>query len=656
MTPEHRPPVPPLVTRRTLLLGAGATALAAAVPLVNAPAARADLATVPTLPAEPDRSLFAPHEQIFAGYLKILAPMANDIVTDGTERHGWMAGGWWRTPSEPFNARVMEHVATLAWFLANDRPWNPYHQNTALRARLEAAVDYYLGLQHADGSFPEYAATEHGLAPTGFGTVALSRALVEMRAAGTDYDQRTRMREAIAASSAWLLDTSRSAPWSDPIGYANQTAAGLAGAAAAAQALGDDALLATVRDRVVLLGQRGQAPGGWFYEARGFDSGYNANVQLPDLGELQHRIGGTELASQVTRWTDFFQYTCVREPGAGGFIRMAAASSRTVSGTPLLDTAPDTSDSRAFASQFLAAQPKLAAFLTSREERAAERAAWAASTAPVPARAKQDTSPRLWMHVSQAPQGPTQAQKDAAFGLLSHLRSSRWTRLRSSPVLDTRFVFVRRPRYYAGALFGQRASSRVSHGLQLLWHPAMGTVAVGLNNGAGNEFWATVLDAGGDDARQATTAASLTPTFLTTAGATIPADDVDAVSGDFRIRQTASHVDVATTTTFTDTGLRREVTAGGAATEMVPLVLRPDDALAFTGSNTPVAYNTGASADATGFTISRAGVTATFSWGAARATTLAPTSHTFFADGARRQHVLRVAHPGTLTVAVAFSA
>ena len=655
MTHAHRPPVPPLVTRRNLLLGAGATALAATVPLVNAPPARADLATVPALPAEPDRSAFAPNEQIFAGYLKILAPMANDIVTDGSATHGWMAGGWWRTPSEPFNARVMEHVATLAWFLANDRPWNPYHGNAALRARLEAAVDYYLGLQHDDGSFPEYAATEHGLAPTGFGTVALSRALVEMRAAGTDLAQRERMRAAIAASSAWLLDTSHAAPWSDPIGYANQTAAGLSGAAAAAEALEDDALLATVRERVVLLGQRGQAPGGWFYEAKGFDSGYNANVQLPDLGELHDRIGGTELEAQVSRWVDFFQYTTVREPGAAGFLRMAAASSRTVSGTPLLDVVPDASDSRAFASRFLAAQPKLAAFLTAREDRAAERAAWAASGDPVPARAKQDTSPRLWMHVSRAPEGPTRAQRQTALGLLSHLRSSRWTRLRSADVLDTRFVFVRRPRYYAGALFGQRASARVSHGLQLLWHPAMGTIALGLNDGAANEFWATVLDAGGDDARQGTTAASLTPTFLTTGGTTIPEGEVDAVGGDFRVRQAASHVDVATTTTFTDTGLRREVTAGGAATETVPLVLRPDDALAFVGSATPVDYNAEAGADATGFTIARAGVTATFSWGTARATTLTPTSRTFFDDGARRQHVLRVAHPGSFTVAVDFS-
>ncbi|WP_157988049.1 hypothetical protein [Jiangella endophytica] len=651
MTDETRLPVPPLVTRRTVLLGTGAAALGAALPLVTAPAARAALPTVPALPAEPDRALFAPNEQVFAGYLKILAPMANDIVTDGSANHGWMAGGWWRTPSEPFNARVMEHVATLSWFLANDRPWNPYHGDTALEARLSAAVDYYLSLQHDDGSFPEYSITEHSLAATGFGTVALARALVEMRAAGTDYDQRVRMRDAIAASSAWLVDTSNGAPWSNPIVAANQTAAGLAGAAAAAEALQDDALLATVRQRVTLLGQRGQAPGGWFYELRGFDSGYNFSVQLPDLGELHDRIGGTELEAQATAWVDFFQYTTVREPGAPGYIRMGAASSRTDSRPPVLDVVADSADRYAFAARFLAAQPKLAAFLTSREDRAAERSAWASSSEPIPARAKQDTSPRLWMHVSAAPAGPTLAQKQAGQALLSHVRSSRWTRLRSTTVLGMRFVFVRRPRYYAGALFGQRAGAMVRNGVQLVWHPAMGAVVVGLNGaGVTDDFWATVLGAG-DDARTTLTAA-----FTDTAGTAVPDSGVDAITGDFRIRQTPAGVAVETTTTFTDTGLMRSVNADGAATEMIPLVLQPGDDLAFAGSSTPVTYNAPASTTATGFTIVRNGVTATLSWGTARSVTLTPTSRTFFADNARRQHVLRVTHPGTLELTLGLSA
>lgn len=652
MTEPHRPSVTPLVSRRTVLLGAGAATLGAATPLIAAPAARAALALVPALPGEPDRTLFAPHEQIFAGYLKILAPMANDIVTDGSATHGWMAGGWWRTPTQPFNARIMEHVATLAWFLANDRSWNPYRANAALQARLEAAVGYYLSLQHDDGSFPEYSTTEHSLAATGFGTVALARALVEMRAAGTDYDLRVRMRDAIAASSAWLLDTSNSAPWSNPIRAANQTAAGLSGAAAAAEALDDAALMQTVRDRVPSLGQRGQAPGGWFYEAQGFDSGYNFGVQLPDLGELHDRIGGTELESQATAWVDFFQYTTVREPEAAGFLRMAAASSRTDSRSPVPDVVDESSDRWAFANEFLAVQPKLAAFVTSREDRTAARAAWAASTDPIPARAKQDTSPRLWMHIPLAPQGPTQAQKDAGMSLLSHLRSSRWTRLRSTSVLAMRFVFVRRPRYYAGALFGQRASALVRNGLQLLWHPVMGTVALGLNtSGANDDFWATVLGTGGDDAR-----VTLTATFSDAGGTTIPDSGVDAITGPFRIHQTPTGLDAQTTTTFEDTRLRRTVTAGGAATEMIPLVLQPADALAFTGSSTPASYNQAASTTATGFTVTRNGTTATFSWGAARSTTLTPTTRTFFASGGRRQHVLRVAHPGTLDLLISFSA
>lgn len=91
--------------------------------------------------------------------------MANDINdTDVAADRGFMGGNWWRTPNNSSNARVQEHVSTLSWFYANQRPWNPYFQNAALLGRLDAAVLHYLSLQQTDGSFPEYSHTEHGLA------------------------------------------------------------------------------------------------------------------------------------------------------------------------------------------------------------------------------------------------------------------------------------------------------------------------------------------------------------------------------------------------------------------------------------------------------------------------------------------------------------
>lgn len=651
-SPEKR--ITPLISRRTLLAGVGAGAALGLLPVTAATRGNATTALPPVAalpPGAPQRSLFAPHEQIFAGYLRILAPMANDIVTDGSALHGWMGGGWWRTPSEPFNARVMEHVATLAWFLANERAWNPYYLDPALDARLGAAVDFYLGLQNPDGSFSEYQANDQSLAATGFGTVALTRALVEMQSAGTAPERLQRMRTAIRAASTWLLDTSRARVWSNPISFANQTAAGVVGASAAAEALGDETLLATARNRVALLGARGQAPGGWFYEAGGFDSGYNWGVELPDLGELHSRIGGADLEEQASAWVEFFQYTTVREPGASGYIRMATPSTRTDSTTPILDTVDESIDRWAFANEFLAAEPRLAAFRPTREQVDAQRAAWAASTDPVPARKKQDTSPRLWMHIPNAPQGPTAAQKAAAIGLLSHQRSQRFTRTRASTVNSLRFVFVRRPRYYAGAMYGQRPTDRTRNGVQLVWHPRMGTVLLGLNKGEPDDSWASVIDGVGNDARN-----TMTPSFTTNTGSVIEPAALDSVTSDFRVHTTMPGGAITATVTFTDTRVVRAVTATSAARELVPLVLQPDDDLSFVGSAATVTWNTTVSTTATGIRITRKGVTATMSWETPLAVSLTPTSRTFFADGARRQHILRIHHPGTIKCQLAFSA
>jgi hypothetical protein len=142
-------------TRRAVLTAAAATALAPAIaPLTARAAPTAGL--LPKLsglpPGAPDRGLFAPLEQRIAGYLAILAPMTNDIVDADPATYGFMAGGWWRTPAQPYNARVQEHVFTLSWFYANQRPWNPYYGDPALLGRLDADLQHYHQLQNPNGS------------------------------------------------------------------------------------------------------------------------------------------------------------------------------------------------------------------------------------------------------------------------------------------------------------------------------------------------------------------------------------------------------------------------------------------------------------------------------------------------------------------------
>ncbi|MGG7462843.1 hypothetical protein [Plantibacter sp. YIM 135347] len=663
----------PLITRRGLVVGgfaaatllavspAGRTSSAAAAPLTTGAAATTlddAFPLVPELASAPDRTAFAPTEQVLADYLVIVAAMANDIVTDGGATHGWMSGGWWRTPAEPFNARVQEHVATLAWFYANARPWNPYAGDVALLTRLDAAIGHYLSLQHDDGSWSEYSADEHSRAATGFGLVSLTETYQLLGAASVLPERRAEIADALRLGAAWFLDFNDATTWGTPtaiIRFANQTMAGLVGCAHAAEALGDSALTASVTAGIGVFTARAQAAGGWFYEPTGLDLAYSNEVQLPDMADLYRVTGDQRLVDMADRWLGILRLVTVREPDGAGFIGMGAASARTDGRPPIADAFTDAKGRTAFTGEFLQAVPGLAAYRPSLGTVETARADWAASTTPVVGRAKQNTSPRLWMHVTAAAPLASSTDRAAAIAALPTIASSRFTDGRTG-VLGMQFVFVRRPRYYLASVFGQRASTKVRNGSQLLWHPAMGTVAVGFNDAAvGDDFWGTVLGSGADDAR-----ATMNATYRS-GGSPVAIGALGAVTGDFTM--TSAAAGITTVTSVADTGFTRSVTAPSAAVEQVPLLLRQGDVLQWSGAGAgggtapagPVWGQTSGTT-ATGLSVTRNGVAIQLSWGAPAAVTLTDTGRTVFDDGDRRQHVLRVPHGGALTLGVAFSA
>src|SRR5690606_4713636 len=79
--------------------------------------------------------------------------------------------------NQPYNARIMENVLTLTWFYTAKRTWNPYYGDPALRARLEAALDFIARSQNSDGRFAEYGINRWNLAATGFMTKFLGETL-----------------------------------------------------------------------------------------------------------------------------------------------------------------------------------------------------------------------------------------------------------------------------------------------------------------------------------------------------------------------------------------------------------------------------------------------------------------------------------------------
>ena len=599
-------------SRRILLTGMASAALCAALP-----PGRAFALPAPP-PGTPDRRLFAAAEQRFAPYLLLIRPM----VTDMTEA-GFFAGGWWRTPAADFNARVQEHVYTLAWFSTQQRSWNPYTGDPALLAALDAGLGHYLGLQHPDGSWPEYAITEHGLAPTGFGIGYLSKTNALLRKANVLPQRQAQITAALHQAMTWFLDPANGSVWQAKLTFSNQVTAGLAGSTLALNHDPDAVLRGQLTSAFARLAANGQSPAGFFYEVTGADQNYNFEVMLPELADAWRQSNDPNLVAMAAKYTTWLGFNLLREPDGSGWFTNVAPSSRT-SARYYADVRPDP-DRTALGSQFVPAVPALAAFFA---DLAPARAAWAADPAPVPPLVKPDTSPRILTHAMYSERFPTRSARTAAIARLPYLRSQHFTEIRSDQGQD--FLFLRRPGFYLGGYFGtRRASALARTGLTFLWHPVAGTVIQSLND---NNYacWATVF-----------------PGQVPDSDGPLVAEFLGGEPYAFRYRTPSGSV--VTDVTMGCGRITRRVTATAAATEQIPFVLHPADQVVFTNGTT-APYGGTVTAVADGFTLRRGKALLRVGWGSPLSATLAAATTVTY-PGAR-MHVLRVPHGGSITVTV----
>ena len=585
-------------SRRSLITGATAIGLLATLP------ASAHALPAPP-PVTPNRRSFAPDEQRFAQYLMLVSPMVADMNSSG-----FFGGGWWRSPNASYNARVQEHVYTLAWFATQARSWNPYRGNAQVLAALDAGLGHYLGLQHADGSWPEYTRDQHSLAATGFAMGYLSKTNALLGRAGVLPQRQAQITASLRRATTWFLDGSNSVVWQRPLTWANQTTAGLAGAALALKQNPDAGLRQRLTEAFARLAATGQSPAGFFYEESGADTNYNFEVMLPELADAWRQSEDPNLVAMTRKYTDWLGYNLLREPDGSGWFANIAPNSRT-SSKFYADVRPDP-ERTALNNQFVPVVPDLAAFLSSREDMAAARAAWTADPAPVPALVKPDTSPRILAHAIYGERYPSRSERTAAIARLPYHRAH-FTERRSDQGQD--FLFVRRPRFYLGGYFGaRRATSLARTGLTFLWHPVAGTLVQSINTN-NHACWATVFPGqvpDSDGVQQA-----------------------EFLGGEpYRFRYRTPSGSVVTEVTVGDR-ITRSVRATSAATEQIPLVVRDSDTVAL---------------DSRGLTLTRGATVIRFDW----AQSLDPalrTASTITYPG-RRMQILTVPHNGTFTLTV----
>ena len=409
-------------------------------------------------------------------YLAHFHRVANSVRSSGESR-GFIDIPVWRARREnhPGNARIMESALSLAYFYCTDQPWNPYRGDPALRARLEAALDYWCRMQLPNGHFngPD---TKDGLTGVTAFEAKFMAATLEMLDTAPPLDPALHTRLAAAVQNALyavlLPDHAYALGRRFANQYSNIWAAGLC-----LFAIHPDADLEDLwRARLATSVEDHQSPAGYFYEERGPDWGYSMGTEQSNLRMAWHYARDTNLGpvfiEKQKRWCEWLSYNAVREPGGHAFVLNRSIETRTVKHSFEHLNSP-----------FAEVIPLMRAFSENDEE---HRARMDAARKRLERRWPRVDSlsvgsfaaytPYRFLLASRDQWFPTDEQKREAISRLPYLAQERFIHQRTDNQKPISYTFVRRPRYYAAFAAGKRLTGAQRYGLTLLWSPQAGAL------------------------------------------------------------------------------------------------------------------------------------------------------------------------------------
>lgn len=416
---------------------------------------------------------FADEELDLPFYLVHFHELANGIDDSGPTR-GFMRLGVWRGDQGPQNARVMENILSLAWFYTAKRPWNQYYKDPALRARLEAALDFWCRSQSSEGTFTQHTTKDYSLAPTAFAIKFVAEAMALLR--GTPLDERLRQRALTALKRATLYTLTNLSFYENGREYTNQFGNVWGGGLALLELAPDKPLRVFLGSRFRGSREDLQSPAGFFYENNGPDWGYTLGTHGSNTNQAYKYMRGSPLEATLLeserRWWDWLAWNAVPEPDGSGFILNRSIETRRRHATfpsyesPLTDKIP-------FAR----------ALSESSEERAARlahlRGKLVATFPRVPALKVpegESFSPYVFLNRDIPDVIPSEKDRDAARAQLPSLLPGSAVSQRRDPRMPATFTFVRRPAYYAAFTAGKKVSSQERFGLGLLFNAGYGAV------------------------------------------------------------------------------------------------------------------------------------------------------------------------------------
>lgn len=432
-----------------------------------------------------DPEKFLRDEWFVPYYLKHFSVVANSLTDTGQHR-GYINLSVWRTPdvNKPHNARIMENILSLAWFYTNNRPWNPYYNDPALRRRIEAALTFWCNIQKEDGRFSEYAPERWSLAPTAFATKFVGRAIYLLEE-GPAIDEEILGRANASLRKALYISFTDSALWAHGRNFTNQYENLWGGAMMYLQHHNDQTIDQLLTNRLNDSMQEFQSPCGYFYEKNGPDWGYNLSTHHSDLQVAWHFARDTRLrdyfVNKTSQWYDWFSYNAVKEPDASRYYLNKAVETRQQRWYIDTDTLEDPRSSRwTPQAEFV---PIARAFTLSKEEfESASEKAYQLMRVKYPNVGELQIgefwafSPYAFLHDGLNHWLPSQQQKDESITNLPYFKEENFIEVRSDRRNDTNYTFVRRPHYYTIFNGGKILTDQQRYGLGLIWNPSMGTV------------------------------------------------------------------------------------------------------------------------------------------------------------------------------------
>ena len=518
-------------------------------------------------------------------YFAHFSRVANSVALTGPRR-GFIDIAVWRDLKDnaPYNARIMESILSLAYFYTLDRPWNVYRGDPEVRKRLEAALDFWINSENADGLFSEYAVAQWSFAPTAFATKFMGESLRLLRT-GPPIDSAIYQRALVADRKAIMAVLSRADMQEHGREYTNQFSNAFAGALAYLDLHPDAPLLTRLKEQVAVADTSHQSPVGFFYEAGGPDWGYDLNTHHSNFIMAWNYTHGTPFARAFTepmvRWYDWFSYNALVEPTGSRALTLNRAIETRQRTATVTDAGTSEAETGFPIAEVVAGARVLG---PTNEELVRRHAAMRAelmkrwpNVDSMPVGTFRAFSPYAFLHRSHTKWYPTEVQWRAARAAMRPEREQHFTHQRVDSRKPMAFTFVRRPAYYATFASGEIVTAQQRFGVGMLWTPGGGTFLQSQSAGT-TTSWGTRAA----DTSIVYEARTMAATYHVGAqNSALHAGARDLPAGDVKITYALGAAG-SKTIEFDDNGARVSIEHRSAFVEQLPLVVLPTDSIVST--------------------------------------------------------------------------